>query len=116
MHVIHLPASTKTLSVGQYVTAWKDCKAAKEGQEFKHGLGGWWPVTRETILREFEKGMHDRINKHIEGYGVGRKWSDDWQRDAANAARGVNTPRLIVHWVPVELRGRLAHRIERNEE
>ncbi len=116
MHVIHLPASTKTVSVGQYVQAWKDCKAAPVGTEYNHGLCGWSPTTRERILREFEEGMHDRINRHTEGYGVGRKWDSDYQRDMAHAARAVNTPRLIVRYVPTDLRKRLAHRIYKEEE
>ena len=116
MHVIHLPASAKTVTVGQYVKAWKDCKAAPVGTEYDHGLGGWSPATREVILREFEEGLHDRINRHIEGYRVGRKWDSDYQRSMAHAARAVNTPRLIVRCVPMDLRKRLAHRIYNEEE
>lgn len=112
-HVITLSATGKQMTIGQYVTAWKACKAAPAGTEYDHGLCGWWPATREQILREFEEGMHDRINKHIESYGVGRKWDSDWQRDAQNTARDVNTPRLIVHWIPSEFRSRLAHRVYR---
>lgn len=116
MHVIHLPASTKTVRLGQYVQAWKDCKAAPVGTEYNHGLCGWSPTTRERILREFEEGMHDRINRHTEGYGVGRKWDSDYQRGMAHAARAVNTARLIVRYVPADLRKRLAHRLYNEEE
>lgn len=76
---------------------------------------GDWPESAEYVLREMRYGMMDRINKHDRKYGIGRKWSGEWQRETANCARDVNTPRLIVRYVPLHLRARLAHRIWRGE-
>lgn len=67
--------------------------------------------TAAEALRELRAGMHDRINQHAPSYGRGRKWDSDWQRTAHQTARAVNTPRLIVRWVPFEFRARLAHRL-----
>lgn len=61
--VIHTASGTVT--IGQYVQAWRTVKAAPEGQEFKSSLNGWWPATREEILREFSEGVQDRINQHV---------------------------------------------------
>lgn len=70
-----------------------------------------WPGTAGEALREFRAGMHDRINRHLPWYGRGRKWGDDWQRAATITAAHVNTPRVLVRWLPVDLRDRLKHRL-----
>ena len=106
----------KRIGLGAYVNGWKACKAAPEGTRYKHGLTGWGPETREEILKGFDYGLHDRINRHIPGYGTGRKWDADWYWTMVRTAREVNTPRLLVYWVPAELRGRLAHRIANRED
>ena len=109
-HVI--VTASGTVSVRQYVQTWRSVKAADAGTRYKSSLCGWWPATREEILAQFWEGLDDRINRHIAGYGKGRKWDADWQRAARNTATSVNTPRLIVRWVPAEFRQRLAHRLE----
>lgn len=57
----HIGICDGTLTIGQYVHAWRTVLAADPGTEFKRGLTPWWPVTREDILREFRRGVHDRI-------------------------------------------------------
>jgi Uri superfamily endonuclease len=79
------------------------------------GLGKYVSAWRKLRTIDPDTSMHDRINRHLSGYGKGRKWHHDWQRAAIQTAYAVNTPRLIVRWVPWDLRHRLAHRITRED-
>ena len=110
MRIITLP-NGKPCTVGTYVKAWRTILTLAPDCQ----LPGWghFPTAAGDILRELRYGMHDRINRHVAGYGVGRKWDDQWQRDAAHTARRVNTRRLIVRETecPRWLRPRLAHRL-----
>lgn len=108
---ITLPNGRRAL-LAAYCYSWRQMKQAEPDKPIR-GFD-LFAMPAADILREIRRGVHDRINRHIPGYGVGRKWDDDWQRDALHTARRVNTPRLIVRETevhPVELRPRLAHRI-----
>jgi len=105
----------KQIGLGIYVEGWKSCRQAPHGTTYKHGLCGWGSETRETILHQFARGLHDRINHHIPGYGQGRKWSHNWFMQAWRISRDVNTPRLIVHWIPKEFHKKLQHRLWQGE-
>lgn len=107
--VIHTASGTVPLCV--YVESWRNAKTAKPGTEYKSSLATWWPVTREELLKQFSEAVHQRINAYVPWYRIGRKWSDGWQISALVAAREVNTPRLRVHWLPLEFRNRLTHRL-----
>lgn len=77
-------------------------------------IRGIWPA-RDLDLAGyrswFRSCLADKINRFEPVRG--RKVEADWQRDAARAARRVNTPRLIVRdtEIPREFRHRLAHRL-----
>ncbi len=102
----------RRIGLGRYVAAWRAALAAPPGARFAGSpCEPRLTADRETVLREFRAGLADRINRHMPGYGRGRKWSADWQRAALQCARAANTPRLIVRWVPPDLRARLAHRV-----
>ena len=101
----------KHIGIGAYVNGWKACKEAPEGTRYKHGLTGWGPETREEILRGFDYGLHDRINRHIPGYGTGRKWDTAWYWDIKRAAEELNNPRRVIRYLPKDLKERFAHRI-----
>jgi hypothetical protein len=105
----------RTVSLRTYVRAWRTVLAAPTDATFRGSPSdSRMNATREDALREFRDGMHDRINRHLTGFGHGRKWSNDWQRAVMQTASRVNTPRLIVRVreVPMHLRARLAHRLE----
>jgi hypothetical protein len=55
-----------TVTLGAYVRGWKAVKAAAPGTMFKRSLCGWWPASREEILKQFSEGVNDRINKRKE--------------------------------------------------
>jgi len=101
----------RTVTLGNYLKAWRAVRRAPTGTEFKESLCGWWPASRETILQQYSDGVHDRINRHLPFYRKGRKWNQDWQRMMLQAARQLNTPRLCIHWLPMELRKRFAQRV-----
>jgi hypothetical protein len=106
-------ASGRRVSLGSYVDAWRTVRAADPAALFHGAPEDWFriPEPAAVILRQFRTGLHARINRHVPGYGRGRKWSTDWQREAWRTARAVNTPRLVVRWVPTEFRARLADRL-----
>lgn len=101
----------RAVSLGSYVRAWRICRASlpttlvRECPDGSEGTAG-------EALRQFRAGMADRINRHVPGYGHGRKWGTDWQAETGRLARAVNSPRLIVRWAPLEFRARLSHRLE----
>ena len=101
----------KACGLSQYVKAFHTLKQAKPESLWP----GWdyFPTTAASILAAMQYGIHDRINRHIPAFGVGRKWSPDYFRAANHCARRVNTPRLVVRegMVPFEFRARLADRI-----
>lgn len=107
--------SGQRVPLATYCAAWRACRTAPPGQPVRGSLCD--PFTARAMstagqeLAEFRRGMHDRINRHLAAFGRGRKWSGQWQADAARTARDVNTPRLIVRWVPVEFRARVAARL-----
>jgi len=65
MRVITLPAlHNKQIPLGVYVEGVKRAKR-HPGATFPHGLTTWWPTTGAEILRQFRRGMHERINDRI---------------------------------------------------
>lgn len=102
----------RRVGLASYVAAWRACLAADPAQPIRMDLHGLPGSTAADVLRQFRDGLHDRINRHIPGYGVGRKWSPDWQREAIHFAAQVNTPRLVVRYLPKDFRGlRFMHRL-----
>lgn len=112
----------RRVGLGAYCTAWKAVLAAPGVATYRSGLEGRGiAASRATILEMFRAGMQDRINRHDRRLIVNhrgrrpRKLDQDWQRHAIQTAQAVNTPRLVVRWVPHDLRARLAHRITKEE-
>jgi hypothetical protein len=99
------------MSLKGYCKAWKQAKRLSSDTVFTHGLDGWWEVDRNEILRQFNDGLHARINQHIPWYNNGKKWVNQWQIDTLRAARELNTPRLVIHWLPHWLKNRFEHRL-----
>jgi hypothetical protein len=110
MRTIHIAATGHTVRLGAYVAAIGKAKANPDAM-FRYGLTTWWPVTGADIRRQFMDGVNDRINRHLAGYGKGRKWSPDWQREAIQTAGRINTPRLAIDWLPQDFKARFAHRL-----
>lgn len=108
INTIVLPNGKRT-SVSRYVAAWRTIRTLPADTRLPRF--GHFPEPAGDILRSMRDGMHDRINRHDSRHGVGRKWSHDWQREALNVAWRVNTPRLVIDWLPVEFKTRFAHRL-----
>ncbi len=69
----------KHVGLGHYVQAWKRAKELPGDTMLPCGPGSWTPMTVEECLRRLRASIHDRINKHDEHYGIGHKWSSNWQ-------------------------------------
>lgn len=104
----------RLVTIKSYVKAWKTLRSMDPNAM----IPGWddFPTEAWRVLREMRRGMHDRINRHMLDHGKGRKWTDDWFFAAFRCARDVNTPRLIVRWVPAEFRSRLAGRLTTTDD
>lgn len=98
------------ITVASYVKVWRMLKKEPLGRLCKHSLTGWGVVTVEEFLAQYSAVKDARINRHIPGYGKGRKWQDQWQADARQTANLVNSKGLRVSWIPPDLRARLANR------
>jgi len=115
VRVVRLP-NGKRVTLAEYLRSWKALRSMEEGAAVS-GFS-YRTETASSVRRELRKGIDERINQHLPGYGVGRKWDSDWQRWATITAIQVNTPRRIVRpsEVPFSLRKRLAHRLTQNWE
>jgi hypothetical protein len=92
----------RKIELGRYVAAWKQCRELPAGMPIGRGINGWGQTAGEA-LAELRRGLEDRINRNIPGYGVGRKWSTDWYFATWNASRAINNPKLIVRWLPADM-------------
>lgn len=112
--------SDRAITLGNYVKAWKTALAAPSGAVFENGFA-WYSQTRTEVLREFRRGLHDRINRRIAGFPGTlraaafpntRKRQHEWQVETYRAAVRLNQqPRLIIDWLPLWLKLRFAHRL-----
>jgi hypothetical protein len=59
--------NNKTITLTNYVNAWKTLKAMPQEQRertmVKESLSTWWPVTAEKCYQQYIHALHDRINK-----------------------------------------------------
>jgi len=101
----------RKIGLGTYVDAYRGALAAPPDAQFNRSLCDRWPAGRAEVLEQFRAGTAERINRHIPGYGLGRKWCSDWRRAMTQAAHALNTPRLVIYWLPVELKTRFRHRL-----
>lgn len=92
----------RKIELGKYVAAWKACREMTPETWIGPGVNGWGQNAGEA-LADLRCGLDDRINRHIPGYGIGRKWHHDWQRATIQAAHQINNPRLIVRWLPADM-------------
>lgn len=108
---ITLPNGRK-VGLGVYAKAWRELLKANPKEQIK-GFG-YFSETAESILYEMRGGLAERINAKIPGYGVGRKWANEWYTETWRAARALNEPRLVIDWLPPWLKGRFADRLRVN--
>lgn len=106
----------RSVTLASYLAAWREVKQSDPGRVYRNGPGSWAPMTAEEILREMRRGIHTRINRQDAAYGRGRKWCEAWQTETQRAARAINTPRLRIHWLPVEWRARFGHRLASHDD
>jgi hypothetical protein len=107
----------KAFSLSAYVAGWRKALALPSDAEIT-GFN-WFSESKAETLRHFRRGLHDRINRRIDGFGHtlrpvqprGRKECYEWQVETRRAAQALNTPRLAIHWLPPWLRNRFAHKL-----
>lgn len=116
--VVYLPQG-RCVTLGNYVHAWRLALIAPDTAVFKNAFT-WYPQTKQEILREFRLGLHDRINRRIDGFPGTlrprphpdtRKYDYQWQLETYRAAIQLNQPRLIIDWLPPWLKTRFAYRL-----
>jgi hypothetical protein len=64
-HIITLARNSRQLTAGQYVETINRVKASAPKTQFKESFGGWWPATREEILRQFGEMVTNKINERL---------------------------------------------------
>jgi hypothetical protein len=107
----------RRIALSAYVAAWKTAIIAPPGAVFSGSPSdSREPASRERVLFEFRRGLHARINRHDSAYGVGRKWSDEYQIEMIRAANDLNTPRLRIYYLPPALAVRFSHRLCRRDD
>jgi len=85
--IIVLP-NGRACCLSTYSSSWRTVKVLDPDAEV---IGWeWYPLTAREILCDLHAGMHARINRHIPGFGRGRKWDDRYQLDQQRDARRVN--------------------------
>lgn len=103
--------------LGRYVAAWKALKAADPSALFP-GFGHF-PERAESILCAMRGGLSERINRHIPGYGKGRRWDHDYyvrlwrdSRRLQDMARRVR----VYQFETNEARSRFAHLLAHRDD
>lgn len=79
-------------------------------------IHGDWTRDSMTALewrKWFRDCLHKKINRDTPRNG--RKLSADYQRDMWQAQWRINTPRLIIDWLPPELKTRFRHRLRERD-
>ena len=89
-------------TLATYIQSWSAVKRMPAGQPIT--LHRDIPRTREDILRFMADGIHDRINRNDSSFRQGRLWDAARQAEMQHFARQINTPRLVIDWVPPCLR------------
>ena len=69
--MIYCPGPDMWVTVAAYVKAVKMAKANPD-TEFKQGLTCWWSCTGADIMKQFMRGVDDRINQGISYSDRGR--------------------------------------------
>lgn len=64
VRTIYCPGVERHVPLGMYLKGVRLAKANLT-TEFKHGITCWWPCTGREIVRQFVKGIDDRINQAI---------------------------------------------------
>jgi hypothetical protein len=67
-------------------------------------------LTAAEWTRWFRTCLDRKINRALP-VPTGRKHAQEWQIECQRAARQLNTPRLIIRWLPRDLRRRCGHRL-----
>ncbi len=111
IRIITLP-SGRDVRLSTYCASWRKLKHLPASRDVANW--GHFPTRVDEILGSIRYGVHDRINRHIPGFASGRKWDPDWQRAVGYSARLLNTPRLIIDWLPPDLTARFSHRLRRH--
>ena len=76
-----------------------------------------WPgtFTGTEWLRWFQHCLDRKINR-AQPASRGRKDTQDWFMQQWRCSRELNTPRLVVHWLPPDLKARFAHRLRESRD
>lgn len=107
MHIKDLPIKKV------YIEAWK--KALNNSATyFKHPDWTMGIVTGKEWADECSKALMKRINTRGGIEFKGRKYDSDYQRSILQASIALNTPRLIIDWLPKDLEKRFAYRLRKN--
>ena len=72
MRMFYISSYDKWVTLGQYLKAIKRAKANPK-ETFPRGLTSWWPTTGAEIMRQFMRGVHDRISQGIPYSERGRR-------------------------------------------
>jgi len=105
--------SGKRLRLGQYVAGWKQLLNLPSGSTVRGNLTSWddaEETSAATVLQQYRRGLHDRINRHIPWFGKGREWDRfgaTWQFAGRVNSRCIIRP----NETPYRYRARLAARI-----
>ena len=105
---ITLPNGRK-VGLGVYAKAWRELLKANP-KEMVKGFA-YFPEQAESILHAMRGGLSERINAKVPGYGVGRKWANEWYFETWRASRMLNEPRLVIDWLPAWLKPRFGYRL-----
>lgn len=111
INVITLP-NGRSVRLTSYLNAWRALLDMTPEVRRGRCFIGWSDVAEdgEGILEAMRRGLHNRINRHIRGYGMGKKWSADYFYAARRDAQVVNSRRVVHSLETKEARRRFPDR------
>lgn len=97
---------------GIYVRLWR-AALANPNKRFEHFDWTRGIVTGLELSKDFSKALQNRINSRggLDYKHYWRKYDGDYQSSIRRAAGEINTPRLLISYLPPDLRKRFAHRL-----
>lgn len=96
-----------------YVEAWKKALANPD-KVFKPIDWAKGSQTGSEIAQDFSKALQARINSRGKVIFRGRKYDSDWFWNMWRASKSLNTPRLVIDWLPPDLVKRFGYRLRKN--
>ena len=98
------------VTLAEYVRSWRILKTLDPDLVVPNW--NWHGNSAGDVLRDIQAGVDNRVNRHDRTRpATWRKLDPDYQRELRQTAHRLNTPRLVIDWLPADLKSRFSYRL-----